>query len=89
MMLKKLEEDIGRIENVCCNIEYRGKGLANKLLNELFSFAIQNLNLHKLQLGTYESLERAIGFYQKNGFIEKQELRNSENQARYYEMILN
>lgn len=89
MILKKLEEDIGRIENVCCDIEYRGKGLANKLLNELFSFAIQNLNLHKLQLGTYESHERAIGFYQKNGFVEKQELRNSENQARYYEMILN
>lgn len=89
MMLKKLEEDIGRIENVCCDIEHRGKGLAKQLLNELFEFSIKTLNLKKLQLGTYESLERAIGFYLKNGFVEKQELRNSENQARYYEMILN
>ena len=46
-------------------------------------------NLEKLQLGTYESLGRAINFYLKNGFVEKEELRNSTTHARYYEMILN
>ena len=62
MMLKKLEDSVGRIENVCCDIEY---------------------------IGTYESLGRAINFYLKNGFVEKEELRNSTTHARYYEMILN
>ena len=89
MMLKKVEESVGRIENVCCDIEHRGKGLANQLLAELFKFSIQTLNLKKLQLGTYESLERAIGFYTKNGFVEKEELRNTETHARYFEMVLN
>ena len=84
MMLKKLKDSVGRIENVCCDIEYRGKGLAKQLLDEVFSFAVQTLNLEKLQLGTYESLGRAI-----NGFVEKEELRNSTTHARYYEMILN
>ncbi len=89
MVLKKLEDSVGRIENVCCDIEYRGKGLAKQLLDEVFSFAVQTLNLEKLQLGTYESLGRAINFYLKNGFVEKEELRNSTTHARYYEMILN
>ena len=88
-MLKKLGDSVGRIENVCCDIEYRGKGLAKQLLDEVFSFAVQTLNLEKLQLGTYESLGRAINFYLKNGFVEKEELRNSTTHARYYEMILN
>ena len=60
-----------------------------ELLDEVFSFAIQTLNLEKLQLGTYESLGRAINFYLKNGFVEKEELRDSTTHARYYEMILN
>lgn len=89
MMLKTLEDSVGRIENVCCDIEHRGKGLAKQLLNELFDFSIQTLNLQKLQLGTYERLERAIGFYLKNGFVEKEELRNSTTHARHYEMRLN
>lgn len=89
MMLKTLEDSVGRIENVCCDIKHREKGLAKQLLNELFDFSLQTLNLQKLQLGTYESLERAIGFYLKNGFVEKEELRNSTTHARYYEMMLN
>lgn len=86
MMLKIIEEGVGRIENVCCKVEHRGKGLAKKLLNELCEFSVQTLNLEKLQLGTYECLERAIGFYTKNGFVENEELRNPETHARYYEM---
>lgn len=88
MMLKQLDKNIGKIENVCCDIAYRGKGLAKQLLNETIEFA-RTLNLEKLQLGTYETLERAIGFYTKSGFIEKEELRNPVSQARYYEMMLN
>lgn len=89
MMLKILEESIGRIENVCCEIEYRGKGLAQKMLNELLKFSEETLKLQKLQLGTYETLQRAIGFYTKNGFRENTELRNEKTHARYYEMLLN
>lgn len=88
MMLKKLDENIGRIENVCCDVAYRGKGLAKRILDEILTFS-REINLQKLQLGTYESLQRAIGFYQKWGFVEKEEERNSMTNARYYEMILN
>ena len=55
MMLKKLKDSVGRIENVCCDIEYRGKGLAKQLLYEVFSFAVKKCSVEKLQLGTYES----------------------------------
>ncbi len=88
MMLKKIEDNIGRIENVCCDIEHRGKGLAEKLLLELFDFSIKKLNFKKLQLGTYECLGRAISFYKKNGFVEKEELRDENTHARYYEIVL-
>lgn len=79
MMLKKLKDSVGRIENVCCDIEYRGKGLAKQLLDEVFSFAVQTLNLEKLQLGTYESLGRAIKFLSKNGFVEKERTKKFYN----------
>lgn len=88
MMLKQLENNVGRIENVCCDVSYRGKGLSKQLLAATLEFA-KKLQLEKLELGTYESLGRAIGFYEKSGFVEKVESRNYETQARYYEMILN
>ena len=87
-MLNKINQEIGRIENVCCDISHRGKGLAKKLLDQILEFS-KEINLQKLLLGTYESLERAIGFYKKCGFIEKEEQRNPITNARYFEMILN
>ncbi len=50
MMLKKLKDSVGRIENVCCDIEYRGKGLAKQLLDEVFSFAVQTFKFRKITI---------------------------------------
>lgn len=49
--------------------DFRGLGIAQKLFNELYNFAIEK-NFEKIYLGTYERLGRAIGFYKKNGFKE-------------------
>lgn len=87
MMLKKISNDTGKIENVCCNPEYRGMGIAGKLLEELIQFA-KKIELKKLELGTYESLERAINFYKKCGFTEKTNVQKASANARYYELIL-
>lgn len=87
-MLNKIDKEVGRIENVCCDMTYRGKGLAKRILDEILEFS-KEINLQKLQLGTYENLERAISFYQKWGFVEKEEQRNPITNARYFEMLLN
>ena len=47
--------------------EYRGCGIAQELLNTLERFAEDN-GFKYLVLGTYERMERAIGFYKKNLF---------------------
>lgn len=88
MMMKKVEEKVGKIENVCCKKEFRGKGLSQKILDEIFFYAKKN-GFEKIKLGTYESLERAIGFYKKNGFVENIEKRNSKDNSRFFEKILN
>lgn len=51
--------------------EYRGLGIAKNLLEIFMDFTKKN-NYKKIYLGTYEKLERAIGFYNKNGFVEYQ-----------------
>lgn len=48
--------------------ECRGYGIAQELLNNLEKFAADN-GFKYLILGTYERMERAIGFYTKNLFI--------------------
>lgn len=87
MMLKILDNNIGRIENVCCNAQYRGKGLAEKLLDSIIEFA-RAISLNSLQLRTFETLERAIHFYEKNGFVEMIQLRDEQEKARCYELII-
>lgn len=88
IMLKEMEDNIGKIENVCCHEQFRGKGLAQKILDQVIKYA-KEINITKLRLGTYDSLQRAIGFYRKNGFVEKEEEYNEQQKARYYEKLLN
>lgn len=87
MMLKKIDDVVAKIENVCCRKEFRGKGLSQKILDKIFIYA-KNNGFKKIKLGTYEKLDRAIGFYQKNGFIEDIEKRNSKDNSRFFEKIL-
>lgn len=87
MMLKIIDETTGKIENVCCRRDFRGKGLSQKIFDEIITFS-KNNRLKRIKLGTYESLERAIGFYLKNGFVENIEKRNLNNNSRFFEKIL-
>ncbi len=88
VMLKEIGNNIGKVENVCCSKDYRGKKITQKVFDEMIEFANQ-INLEKLVLGTYECLGRAIGFYLKNGFTEIVEKYEPNTTARYYEKTLN
>ena len=48
---------------------YRGKGIAQQLLNLCLEYA-KSMNYDYIFLETYHRLERAKAFYSKNGFIE-------------------
>ena len=87
MMMKQVDDYTGRIENVCCDANYRGKGINSKLLNEVIKYS-REIGLTKLKVGTYEKLQSAIKFYEKNGFIEQKELRNPEKKSVYFELEL-
>lgn len=65
--------------------EYRGCGIAQELLNTLERFAEDN-GFKYLVLGTYERMERAIGFYQKNLFVLENETEDVEE--RYFRKCL-
>ena len=79
---------MARIENVCCEFEYRGQGLTTKLLEQVIQFS-KEMGLKKLCLGTYDHLEKAIKFYENHGFVELKEKRDLKEHARYYELVLN
>lgn len=84
-ILMEIKETMGELQGVCCEREYRGKNLAQQLLNEVLCFA-KRINLEKLILGTYNQLERAIGFYIKNGFIQTNEIIENNRIAKFYEL---
>lgn len=56
---------IGELKSMYVYEHYRGKGIAQKLLNTLMKFAVK---YEKVVLDTYRKFERAIKFYEKNGF---------------------
>lgn len=64
---KVLENNIIEVKRVYVKKECRGMGLSQKLYDILEQFAIDN-GFEGLFLGTYDKLERAIGFYYKNNF---------------------
>lgn len=64
---KGLEEAYLKIMYV--HNDYRGEGIAQKLYNVSYNFALEN-GFKRIFLGTYGRLGRAIAFYKKNGFIE-------------------
>lgn len=66
--------------------EYRGCGIAQELLNTLERFAEDN-GFKYLVLGTYERMERAIGFYKKNLFI-LDDIETEDVEERYFRKCL-
>ncbi len=56
-----------RLGNVMVKEEYRRKGIASGLINEVKKFALEN-EVKKIWLWTQEELTGAINCYEKNGF---------------------
>lgn len=79
-------ENTLEIKNVYVKEEFRGFGISQNLLNVLERFAIEN-GFYNLFLGTYDKLERAIGFYKKNNYIDD-ETKEAEEGVRYMSKVL-
>jgi [ribosomal protein S18]-alanine N-acetyltransferase len=58
------------IVNIEVKLEFRNKGIGNKLLNYVINKAIEN-NCDNITLEVRISNNSAISLYKKNGFIEK------------------
>lgn len=80
MALQK-EGSVGYLSGVYLNEKYRGKGIAQKLLETIIQYSRENL-INKIVLNTYERYSRAIGFYEKNNFV-----RFEEHKDKYYYML--
>lgn len=69
---------LGCLSGVYLRKEYRGKGIAQRLLENAIIYA-KDKKMEEIILGTYEKFSRAIKFYEKNKFI-----RVNENDDEYY-----
>lgn len=68
MGLKKIDAHTGEIKKFFVVQNYRGKGVAQKLMNTLVKAASKH-HFQNLYLGTVDALHAAHGFYQKYGFL--------------------
>jgi len=73
--LKKINVKEGEIKKFFVDQRYRGKGVAQKLMDVLFKAALKH-NFETLYLGTTDKFLAAQRFYEKHGFsrISKEEL---------------
>ena len=83
---KNQGENTLEIKNVYVKKEFRGSGISQHLLDVLESFAMEN-GFYNLFLGTYDKLERAIRFYQKNNYYDD-DRRVAEDGIRYMSKVL-
>jgi len=82
MALEK-KDNIGYLSGVYLHKEYRGMGIADKLLKMVIEYSKKN-KIDTIILGTYKKYLRAISFYEKNKFIRFKE----ENDEYYYKLSL-
>lgn len=66
--LRKINDCCGEIKKFFVIKEYRGTGIAKKLMHTLVKAALKH-NFKKLYLGSVETLKAAHNFYEKHGFI--------------------
>lgn len=69
MALKKIDSKTVRLKRMYVKPEYRGRGIAQKMLDRLVKFAKEK-GYKKILLHTYPVMENAMRFYKKNGFAE-------------------
>lgn len=65
--IKKLNNEEGIAKRFFIHKDYRGSGVAQTLLNALIKRA-KKINLSKIVLDVIKNNQRAIRFYEKNGF---------------------
>lgn len=80
----EVSEKCAMLKKVYVKEEYRGKGIAQNLLNQCLAYAREK-NYDYIFLQTYHRLERARAFYSKNGFIEYEDgyQKTHYNEIRY------
>lgn len=81
------EKNEAKLVRVYLNKEYRGTGIATEMLNMAIDF-VKSINFNRIILGTYKKLERAVKFYEKNGFKEISRDNTDDEFAKYYALEL-
>lgn len=64
----KFNERQAVLKKMFVNVEYRGKSVAQLLLDNLFDYC-RIENIKEIYLGTVEQFKAAHRFYEKNGFL--------------------
>jgi len=64
-------EDVCELQKMYCMPEYRGTGIAQKLMDTALDFAKKHYK--KCYLETGDNMERAKRFYERNGFVHTEE----------------
>ena len=67
--LRRMDATRAELKRMWLRPAYRGKGLGEKLLQEILLMA-NSLGYHSIRLDTLSRLEAAIGLYKKYGFYE-------------------
>jgi len=69
--------------------EYQNKGFGTEAMELLLEYAFNTVNLHRIELYTYEYNDRAIKSYTKVGFVEEGRRRQFMYfKGKYYDAIL-
>lgn len=84
--IMKKDKNTAELKSFYVNKKYRGNGISKKLFSVAMEYCKQ-INLHKIFLGTYDTMETAICFYKKRGFSEI-EMNHIDENARFFEMYL-
>jgi len=78
-----MQKKEAKLVRVYLHPEYRGSGIATKLLNQAIDF-VRGLNYNKIILGTYQKLGRAVKFYEKHGFKEYYSETFGDDMVKFY-----
>lgn len=81
------EKNEAKLVRVYLNKKYRGTGIATEMLNMTIDF-VKSIRIDSIVLGTYKKLERAVRFYEKNGFKEISKDNTGDEFAKYYALEL-
>jgi RimJ/RimL family protein N-acetyltransferase len=69
--------------------EYWSKGYGTDTVRVLLRFAFEQMNLHRVELGTFDFNERAQACYRKCGFVEEGRRREDRYiDGRYHDLII-